>query len=205
MNERHEQSTMPSQKRKVIYNLAVNFRIACITTIFTILFLLLSTICIKLCNRSARFGLIKEPFQHVPSASLPKKCVSGDENNVVLIDTDASLVATRKGLPKGNDLIAIPPLFLEIGTLVLVQSVGIPLISKFLMKLFGRIKLLRFHRVLPKAIGPTMHRMWKNLRGLYHKTSASKITTRTKQVAHQVLHQNENEDDENNVTSRRSH
>lgn len=108
-----------------------------------------------------------------------------------------ALVAVATGSSLDMLLVALKPVLLELGVVVLLQSVGMPMVST-LSLLARRVRWASIGRGIGVSATAVKHfkltaqvggRVWKHLAGTYTKTSASKIVGRSKSIIKQMIKQ----------------
>jgi hypothetical protein len=108
-----------------------------------------------------------------------------------------ALVAVATGSSLDMLMVALKPVLLELGVVVILQSVGVPLVST-LGLLARRIRWVSIGRGIGVSATAVKHfklsakvggHVWKQLVGTYTKTSASKIVGRSKNIIKQIIKQ----------------
>jgi hypothetical protein len=108
-----------------------------------------------------------------------------------------ALVAVATGSSLDMLVVAIKPVLLELGVVVLLQSVGVPMVST-LGLLARRVRWASIGRGIGVSATAVKHfklsakvggHVWKQLVGTYTKTSASKIVGRSKSIIKQLIKQ----------------
>ena len=119
----------------------------------------------------------------------------------VSIREDTATTGTKAFAPL---LISIAkPVLIDVGVLVLCQTVGMPLLAKFSLRKvrwigpkFSRIRLSQghhIHRAL-RLIHRKSFRLWKASVKLYKNTAASKVVQRSKKHIHVLMHRDDKDE-----------
>jgi hypothetical protein len=104
-------------------------------------------------------------------------------------------VATKSSLDML--VVALKPVLLELGVVVLLQSIGVPMVST-LGLLARRVRWASIGRGIGVSATAVKHfklsvqvggKVWKQLVGTYTKTSATKIVSRSKNIIKQMIKQ----------------
>jgi hypothetical protein len=104
-------------------------------------------------------------------------------------------VATKSSLDMM--VLALKPVLLELGVIVLLSNVGVPLVST-LGLLARRVRWVSIGRGIGVSATAVKHfklsaqvggKVWKHLAGTYTKTSATKIVSRSKNIIKQMIKQ----------------
>ena len=118
-----------------------------------------------------------------------------------------ALVAVATGSSLDVLVVALKPVLLELGVVVILQSVGVPLVST-LGLLARRVRWASIGRGIGVSATAVKHiklsmkvggHVWKQVVGLYTKTSASKGVNVIKQIIKQQIYHHDDNDDDHDV------
>jgi hypothetical protein len=119
-----------------------------------------------------------------------------------------SLVAVATGSSLDMLALALKPVLLELGVVVVLQSIGLPMVST-LGLLARRIRWASIGRGMGVTVSATAvkhfkvsvlaaGKVWKHISVTYTRTSASKVVGRSKSIIKSIIHRHDRDNDDDN-------